>query len=233
MVVCELIKQRGTLPQGKFPGSVSSTEGPPIDKGGFREDCLLASQKASVLQRELKKERCNRFSFLLFRLWSCSCGGVTRVVAVIRAAFLGSVFGLLDTTFRSAASWGALAAKFDPLVSLRTVGVPQKNTGPGHHAAVGGASCQPAQIDLASKDQFVTGGWNRGSALAHLQLSEVECSGGHLSGNNSREKEERREKREERWPHHSRVASQRGHRSRQLRAHHHQGFLADRNLRAR
>ena len=185
MVVCELIKQRGTLPQGKFPGSVSSTEGPPIDKGGFREDCLLASQKASVLQRELKKERCNRFSFLLFRLWSCSCGGVTRVVAVIRAAFLGSVFGLLDTTFRSAASWGALAAKFDPLVSLRTVGVPQKNTGPGHHAAVGGASCQPAQIDLASKDQFVTGGWNRGSALAHLRLSqagEVECSGGVLGG---------------------------------------------------
>ena len=83
------------------------------------------------------------------------------------------------------------------------------------------------------KNQFVAGGWNRGSALAHLQLSEVECSGGHLSGNNSREKEERREKREERWPHHSRVASQRGHRSRQLRAHHHQGFLADRNLRAR
>ena len=48
------------------------------------------------------------------------------------------------------------------------------------------------------KNQFVAGGWNRGSALAHLQLSEVECSGGHLSGNNSREKEERREKREER-----------------------------------
>jgi hypothetical protein len=93
------------------------------------------------------------------------------------------MFGALDTTFRSAASWGARAAKFDPLVPLRTVSAPQKTTGPGHHAAMGGASCHPAQIDLSPKDQFVAGGWNRGAALAHLRLSEageVECSGGVL-----------------------------------------------------
>ena len=94
---------------------------------------------------------------------------------------LGSMFGALDTTFRSASSWGAHAAKFDPFAPARTPGLPQKNTGPGHHAAMGGASCHPSQVDLSPKDQFVVGGWNRGPALAHLRLDEhgeVECSGG-------------------------------------------------------
>ena len=93
------------------------------------------------------------------------------------------MFGALDTTFRSAASWGARAAKFDPRAPLRANSPPQKTTGPGYHAAMGGASCHPAQIDLSPKDQFVAGGWNRGSALAHLRLDaagEVECSGGVL-----------------------------------------------------
>ena len=93
------------------------------------------------------------------------------------------MFGARDTTFRSAASWGARAAKFDPLAPLRPIRAPQTTTGPGHHAAMGGASCHPSQIDLSPKDQFVAGGWNRGAALAHLHLSEageVECSGGVL-----------------------------------------------------
>ena len=93
------------------------------------------------------------------------------------------MFGAHDTTFRSATSWGERALKFQPGVGVRTVGPPQTDRGPGHHAAMGGAKAHPSQISVPPKDEFVAGGWNRNGALAHLRRDAeggILCEGGVL-----------------------------------------------------
>ena len=93
------------------------------------------------------------------------------------------MFGAHDTTFRSAASWGERALKFQPGVGVRTAGPPQTDRGPGYHAAMGGAKAHPSQISVPPKDEFVAGGWNRNGALAHLRRDAkggVVCEGGLL-----------------------------------------------------
>lgn len=91
------------------------------------------------------------------------------------------MLGARDATFRSAASWGARADKFNPPVPLRARAPVNEDHGPGHHAAMGGATAHPAQIRVPAKDTFVAGGWSHNAALAHLKLDasgQVECKGG-------------------------------------------------------
>ena len=93
------------------------------------------------------------------------------------------MFGAQDTTFRSAASWGARASQFNPHVPARVPVPVNEDRGPGCHAAMGGARAHPTQISVPAKDKFVAGGWSRNKALEHLELGadgRVVCEGGVL-----------------------------------------------------
>ena len=93
------------------------------------------------------------------------------------------MFGARDTTFRSPASWGARASRFNPHVAARVPVPVNEDRGPGYHAAMGGARAHPTQISVPAKDKFVAGGWSRNEALEHLELGadgQVVCEGGIL-----------------------------------------------------
>jgi len=89
----------------------------------------------------------------------------------------------LDTTFRSPGSWGARAQSFLPTAVAREPGAPNVDLGPGYQRAMDGTSAHPNLIKVPPKTEFVAGGWNRGTALAHLRRGEedqIVCEGGVL-----------------------------------------------------
>jgi len=93
------------------------------------------------------------------------------------------MFGAKDTAFRTAASWGARAAKFCPGAELRERPNHCEDLGPGYYAAMAGAAAHPEQIKVPRKSEFVSGGWNRNAALQRLRRGDegqVVCEGGVL-----------------------------------------------------
>ena len=88
-----------------------------------------------------------------------------------------------ESTFGPVSHFGASLAGFRPGATRRPDVSPARDRGPGLEAASAGAAAHPKDLEPAPRDAFTAGGWNRGSALAHLRLDAdgaVVCEGGEL-----------------------------------------------------
>ena len=87
------------------------------------------------------------------------------------------------STFGPVSHFGVSLAGFRPDATRRPDVPPARDCGPGLKAALAGAPAHPKDLEPAPRDAFTAGGWNRGSALAHLRLDAdgaVVCEGGIL-----------------------------------------------------
>ena len=87
------------------------------------------------------------------------------------------------STYGPPSAFGARVANFRPGTRRRPDVPSLTTTGPGVYAALSGATASPVQLTPAPKKLYTSGGWHRGTALAHLRLrgdSTVVCEGGVL-----------------------------------------------------
>ena len=88
-----------------------------------------------------------------------------------------------ESTFGPVSFFGSALAGFRPHAARRPDVPPARDKGPGLEASLAGASAHPQDLEIAPREVFTAGGWNRGAALRHLQLGAegtVKCEGGVL-----------------------------------------------------